>query len=288
MGGVASGRDDREIPGGRAVLSSGNPSRPARHSPEACRAGRRPGLPLLRSQRNRLGPARGTKLAFLSNEGRHFIVAILPLIFKEELMKSARFLFMVALIAVLLMPIQAVPRKYSAQEISAQDKQMMEMMMKYAMPGKNHELLKKYVGDWDIEARSWAKPGDEPMMSKGTQKNELIFDGRYVKCQFEGMMMGQKFMGIEIIGYDLFQNKYVTFWIDTMSTYFFLTTGTLDATGKVLTETGMSPDPMTGGMQKVKDVTTFMQDGKYKFEMFMVGPDGKEFKTMELLATRKM
>jgi hypothetical protein len=203
-------------------------------------------------------------------------------------MKSARFLFMAALIAVLLMPTQAVPRKYSAQEMSAQDKQMMEMMMKYAMPGKNHEVLKKYVGDWDVEVRSWAKPGDQPMMSKATLKNQLIFDGRYVKCQFEGMMMGQKFMGLEIFGYDLFQNKYTTFWIDTMSTYFFLTTGTLDASGKVLTETGTSPDPMTGKMQKVKDVTTFMQDGKYKFEMFMVGPDGKEFKTMELLATRKM
>jgi hypothetical protein len=174
-----------------------------------------------------------------------------------------------------------------AQEMSAQDKLMMETMMRYAMPGKNHELLKKYVGDWDIETRTWAKPGDQPMMSKGTQKNQLIFDGRYIMCQFEGMMMGQKFMGMEIIGYDLFQNKYVTFWIDTMSTYFFLTTGTLDASGKVLTETGMSPDPMTGGTQKVKDVTTFLPDGRYKFEMFMVGPDGKEFKSMELLATRK-
>jgi hypothetical protein len=40
-------------------------------------------------------------------------------------------------------------------------------------------------------------------------------------------------------------------------------------------------------MQKVKNVTTFMEDGKYKFEMFMVMPEGKEFKSMEFLATRK-
>ena len=47
--------------------------------------------------------------------------------------------------------------------------------------------------------------------------------------------------------------------------------------GNVLTETGTSPDPMTDGktMQKYKNVTTFMGDGKYKFEMFMVMPDGK-------------
>jgi len=95
-------------------------------------------------------------------------------------------------------------------------------------------------------------------------------------------------LGLEIVGYDLYQNKYVTFWIDSMSTNFFLTTGTLDMSSKVLTDTGNWPDPMTGGMTKVKNVTTFIQEGKYKFEMYMIMPDGKEFKSMELLATRKM
>lgn len=199
-----------------------------------------------------------------------------------------RILLLAAFIAVFIMPTLAVPRTPSAQEMSAQDKQMMEMMMKYGTPGKNHEFLKKYVGDWDIEATSWSKPDAPPMISKGSMKNQLIFDGRYVKCQFEGTMTGMKFAGLEIIGYDLYQNKYVTFWIDSMSTCFLLTSGTLDRTGMVLTENGTTPDPMTGRMQKVKNVTTFMRDGKYRFEMFMVMPDGKEFKSMELLATRKM
>ena len=54
----------------------------------------------------------------------------------------------------------------------------------------------------------------------GTMKNELIFDGRYVKCTFDAMMGGMNDMGLEIIGYDLFKNKYVTFWIDNWSTGF--------------------------------------------------------------------
>ncbi len=75
-----------------------------------------------------------------------------------------------------------------------------------------------------------------------------------------------------------------------MSTGFVVTSGVLDASGEILTETGAWPDPMTEGkqMQKVKNVTTFLEDGKYKFEMFMVMPDGKEFMSMELLATRKI
>jgi len=174
------------------------------------------------------------------------------------------------------------------QQKSAEEKQMMEMLKKYGMPDKNHDFLKKYAGDWDVETKNWAQPGTEPAIGKATLKNQVIFDGRYVKCQFESVMMGQTFKGLEIIGYDLFQNKYVTFWIDSMSTNFYLTSGTLDASGKVLTETGTWPDPLTGKTQKVKNVTTFLEDGKYRFEMFMVMPDDKEFKSMELLATRKM
>jgi len=119
-------------------------------------------------------------------------------------------------------------------------------------------------------------------------KNQLIFDGRYLKSEFEGLMGGMPGKGLEVIGYDLFKNRYTTFWIDSWSTGFVFTSGTLDAPGKVLTETGMFPDPMTDGktVQKVKNVTTFMEDGKYKFEMYMVMPDGKESKGMELICTR--
>jgi hypothetical protein len=173
--------------------------------------------------------------------------------------------------------------------MSDQDKKMMEMVMKYGTPGKSHELLKKFVGDWNVDMRMWAKPESEPMTTTGTMKNELILDGRFVKCTFEAMMMGMKFAGLEIVGYDLFKNMYVTFWIDSMSTGFLFTSGKLDASGKVLTDTGEYPDAMTEGktMQKVKNVTTFIEDGKIKFEMFMVSPDGKEVKSMEYTATRK-
>jgi len=195
---------------------------------------------------------------------------------------------MAAMIAFFLMPVLAAAATSSSQEVSDQDKKMMEMMMKYGTPGKNHDLLKKFVGDWDVEMKSWSMAGGEPMVTKATAVNKLIFDGRYIKSQFEGTT-GMKFMGLEIIGYDLYKNKYTTFWIDSMGTSFVLSSGSLDASGKVLTETGEWPDPMTEGkeMQKFKNVTTFMEDGKYKFEMFMVMPDGKEFKSMEFLATRK-
>jgi Protein of unknown function (DUF1579) len=197
------------------------------------------------------------------------------------------------LLASFVVAFPAVVGASGAQQTSGQDKpmmgkQMMDIMVKYGMPGKNHDFLKKYVGDWDIEVKNWAAPGAEPITSKASEKFRLIFDGRFLEGQFEGMMMGQGFQGRQIIGYDLYQNKYVSFWIDSMSTPFFLTTGMLNAAGNVMTETGTWPEAMTGGTQKVKFVTTFMMDGKYTFEMFTSAPDGKEFKSMQLTGTRKM
>ena len=197
--------------------------------------------------------------------------------------------FVLAAAALAFSLIGMFPSLAAGQDMSAQDQKMMEQMMKYGTPGKNHELFKLYAGMWDVDISMWQNPGAPPMMSKGTMKNEMIFDGRYLKCDFQGEMSGMKVGGLEVIGYDLFKNMYTTFWIDSWSTSFVVTTGMLDGTGKVLTETGMFPDMMTDGktMQKVKNVTTFLADGKYKFEMFMVGPDGREMKSMELLCTRR-
>jgi hypothetical protein len=207
------------------------------------------------------------------------------------MMKLSRLVLLAAVFMGLnILFVQALPQVAGDQDMSAQDKKMMEQMMKYGTPDKNHELLKKYVGDWDVDISTWQDPMAKPQMSKGTAKNTLILDGRYVKSDFEGMMGEMKFQGLEIIGYDLFKKMYTTFWVDSMSTSFLATTGTINTAGNVLTETGMSPDPMTDGktMQKYRNVTTFISDGKYKFEMFMVMPDGKETKGMELVCTRKI
>ena len=205
-------------------------------------------------------------------------------------MRTKRLVFLVAVImACGLAMAYAVPRMPAGQQMSEQEKKMMDQMMKYGTPGPNHELLKKYAGDWDVEIKMWPNPAAAPMTSKGTFKNELLFGGRYLQGRFEGDMGGMKAEGLEIIAYDLFKKMYTTFWIDGWDTIFVLTTGKLDATGKILTETGTYPDAMTDGktMQKIKNVTTFLGDGRYKFEMFMVTPDGKEAKSMEFVCTRK-
>ena len=205
-------------------------------------------------------------------------------------MKTKRLVFYSVLIVIFnLALIQAIAMMWPQQEMSAQEKRMMEQMTKYGTPAKEHEFLKKYVGEWDVTVSTWASAMAKPMVSKGTIKNRLLFDGRYLMGEFEATMGGMKSQGLEIIGYDLLKKKYTTFWIDNMGTSFLTTSGTLDMSGKVLTETAQYPDPMTDGKttQKLRNVTTFMDDGSYKFEMHMILPDGKEMKSMELVCKRK-
>lgn len=201
-------------------------------------------------------------------------------------MSSRRILAAACLVSVLALSLAAVAQQQ--KPMTQQEKDMMAQMMKYANPTKAHDFLKTYVGKWDVEARQYEQPGGQPMVSKGTMTGELLFGGRFAVCHFEGQMMEMPFMGQQLMGYDLFQNKYVGLWIDSMSTAFYHTTGTLDAAGKVMTETGMWPDPMTGGSDKVKIVTTVLAPNKYTWKMFMTMPDGKEAMRMEIIYTKKM
>jgi len=171
---------------------------------------------------------------------------------------------------------------------SPQDMQKaMDAYMKAGAVTANHEFLKRYVGVWDAKTTMWMAPGQPPTTTQNTYETSLILGGRYLLLKFKGTMMGQPFEGLQIIGYDNLAKKYATFWIDNTSTSFFLTTGTLDAAKKVLTESGEWADAMTGGTSKVRMTTKYIGPDEFIYEQFNVMPDGKEFKTMENRCTRK-
>lgn len=206
-------------------------------------------------------------------------------------MKTSHFFLAIALFTGLNLLLARVASSLASGQAASdqEEKKMADQMMKYGTPAREHELLKNYVGEWDVAISAWRSPGSAPETSQGSMRAALLFDGRFLQADFDLMMGGMKARGLEIIGYDLFKKAYTTFWIDSWSTGFVTTSGTLDAAGRVLTETGAYPDVLTDGktQQAIRNVTTFLGDGKFKFEMFMAMPDGREHKGMELVCTRK-
>jgi hypothetical protein len=114
----------------------------------------------------------------------------------------------------------------------------------------------------------------------------MIMGGRFVAMDFKGMMMGRPFEGFQLTGYDNVQKKYITLWIDDTSTAFFLLAGARDAAKDIIVQTGDWAEPM-GGTSKVRATTRFLGPDEYVFEQYMVLPDGKEFKSMEMRCTRR-
>jgi len=173
------------------------------------------------------------------------------------------------------------------QPQSEEEQKMMKLWTEYATPGENHKFLEYFVGDWDVTAKTWMKPGAEPEVSKGENTSKMILGGRFLKSHMKGTMMGMPFEGLSITGYDNFKKECVTMWIDNAGTGIYQTSGTMDKASKTRTETGLWDDLMTGGKIKVRWVTKIIDDNKYEFVMYSTDSTGKEFKSGEIIYIRK-
>jgi hypothetical protein len=180
----------------------------------------------------------------------------------------------------------------SGQEQGQKSKEEQEVMKKYmafSTPGPNHKYLESFAGEWDAVGKFWMMPGAPPTEMKQAVKAKMLMDGRYLKYSFKGDFNGMQFEGMDITGYDNFEKKFISIWIDNSGTGIYMTEGSLDSTGKIRTETGVWNDIVTGGKNNVKLVYKTVDDDTFYFEMFMSGGmyGDKEFKSMEVTYTRK-
>jgi hypothetical protein len=165
---------------------------------------------------------------------------------------------------------------------------MMNNWMAYATPGDMHKLMSSWDGTWDATVTSYY-PGKAPEVSKSTTVNTTIMDGRYQRSVHKGTMMGAPFNGESIMGYDNARKKFISTWVDNMGTGVMLMEGTWDAGSKKLNLSGQCVDPSAGTdkMMNIKQVISVIDDKTQMFEMYGPGPDGKEFKMMDIKLTKK-
>jgi hypothetical protein len=143
------------------------------------------------------------------------------------------------------------------------------------------------AGHWTFTMSMWMAPGQPPMQSSGTMEASAILGGRYLPSTYKGSMMGMPFEGHGLDGYDNVKQEYFSTWVDNMSTGVMMSTGKCDDPAcKTLTMTSEMPDPATGKVMKVREVTTHVDKDNVKFEMFM-DPGQGEMKTMEMHLKRK-
>ena len=163
----------------------------------------------------------------------------------------------------------------------------MKKWMEYMTPGDMHKMLAKGSGNWKMKSSFWMAPGGEPMVTEATATGEMVMDGRYLLSKVKGNMMGMPFDGMSLEGYDNAAKLFMSTWIDNMGTGIMFMTGKWDETAKTIRYTGKAVDPMTGNWIDIRQDVSFGSDGTTTMVMYGPGPDGKEFKTMEILSSKQ-
>jgi len=155
----------------------------------------------------------------------------------------------------------------------------------YMTPGDVHKMIAKYVGKWNEDVTFWMQPGAAPNTNKATAVNQMILGGRYQQSTVTGDMMGTKFEGFSLLGYDNAKKIFTSTWMDNFGTGTTTLEGTWDDATKTIIFKGKEYDPMTSKDMDVKETLQYVDDNTVKFQMFMI-KDGAESKTMEINATR--
>src|SRR5499427_3416990 len=127
--------------------------------------------------------------------------------------------------------------------------EMMKQMMEMGKLNENHKMLADMDGSWNYGIKMWMNPdpNSKPEESKGTAVRKSVMGGRYVvmdvtgKMQMpgpDGKMKDFEFKGQGTDAYDNAKQKFVSTWMDNMSTGIMMSEGSYDPATKTLTYTG--------------------------------------------------
>jgi hypothetical protein len=199
-------------------------------------------------------------------------------------------LLVVFLAVLVLEPVMlSVSAQEKNQEMTEEQKKMMELWKKYTSPGEKHKHLEYFVGEWESKIKTWPEPGKGPNIRNQEIKVESFFEGRFTKAHIktDASDIGLILETIVINGYDNFKQECFSITLSKQSTDYYLTSGKWDKAGKIRTDTNVRTDIFTGKQYRVKAITTIIDQNKYTYEYYRIDPEGNEIKGMEITYTRK-
>ncbi|MCK4660971.1 MAG: DUF1579 domain-containing protein [Phycisphaerae bacterium] len=215
-------------------------------------------------------------------------------------MRLRRLLQVVALVGAMVLAADAVvsqgkdapgkpkPSKADKPQAKPDSEALVDMWVRHAMPGEHHKLLRKMAGSWDMAIKYRMTAGDAAVESKGVAERKWILGNRFLLEEFDGGNLALPFQGLAIYGYDAFEQKYTSVWVDTTSTSITTNLGTCRDDCKVITFVGQHGDPWTGIKKRSRGVTRLIDENQHVLELYEPGSDGKEFKVLEIVYTRRM
>jgi hypothetical protein len=156
---------------------------------------------------------------------------------------------------------------------------------------KPHELLARSAGTWDCDVKMFFRGPQAPAAEfKGTEVNELVSGGKYLRTSFSYTMGNRgKFEGHSLLGFDPRTKRYVGTWVDNFTAAPSRIDEEYDEQSNTMTDHRTVVDG-AGNEIESKHITTWLDDSRKKVEIFMIVRDGDkttETKLMEMVATKR-
>jgi hypothetical protein len=76
------------------------------------------------------------------------------------------------------------------------------------------EFLKKLIGKWEGNCRTWFEPGKLADESRVTGEFVEVFDGRFVRHTYKGTIQGKPRRGEELIAFNSITKLFQLSWVD--------------------------------------------------------------------------
>lgn len=153
-------------------------------------------------------------------------------------------------------------------------------------PGKEHQALKQFDGDWEYKSKCMI-PGQEMKEGQGMETCKLGLGGFWLEVEDKGTMMNKEFSGKGFIGWDPNKKKYVGAWVDSWMPMLGTFEGEADSTGKIFTFTMKGEDAQTGKPMAHRMVFEFKDQDHRTLRFYSKDESGKEMMASEITYTRK-
>jgi len=145
--------------------------------------------------------------------------------------------------------------------------------------GPETKALEKFVGQWTCEIGG---PGGEK--SSGTSRYRMELNGMHLSQELTADLGGFSFQGRGSTSYCPFRKKYVSMWIDSMSSSPTTMLGSMSEDGKQLTEEGQGPG--MSGLADYKSTTQWQDNDTFVFTLYVVA-DGNQQELMSITYRRQ-
>lgn len=176
-------------------------------------------------------------------------------------MKFRRFTLLAALLLACATGLQASDSQVDLKE-------QLEKAKNFTSPGENHKKLERFLGQWDTELRLFLPSGPTPP-EKGSATGAWLMEGRWLKFETQGSMMGFPLSTFMIFGYDNFKQSFVSASINGYDTALTTTEGDMDPSDRVLISYGTLDEYLTGENDKmVKYLWRFTSPDELVLEVY--------------------